>query len=133
MENFNIMKKSTEKENSASVTMALRVSPETQKKILDEISRINKEKEFGQKIKPDAFVALAITLMKSKHFEVLKEASLTNEDRIERGYQEYLKQHGDLSKDEYLGLLLSGKLNSVEVSEHETSLRISKEKSFESK
>src|SRR4051812_324959 len=84
----------------------LRVGRETKKKILTELSNINR-KNLGKPITPDQYVALAISLINPEHLEKLKEQSLSNKDRLEMRYQEYCEQHGKISKDEYLGILLS--------------------------
>ena len=88
-------------------TDSLRVKRETKKKIQTEIAVINR-KGFGRPVTPDEYVALAITLLKPEHLEQLKDQSLSNKDRMEKRYQEYCTTHGKVSKDEFIGVLLSG-------------------------
>ena len=87
-------------------TDSLRVKRETKKKIQNEIAVINR-KGFGRPVTPDEYVALAITLLKPEHLEQLKERSLSNKDRLEQKYQEYCSTKGKVSKDEFIGVLLS--------------------------
>ncbi len=86
-------------------TDSLRVKRETKKKVLAELTAINR-KEFGRKVTTDEYIALAVSLLKPEHLEKLREQSLTNKDRLEKRYQEYCVAHGKVSKDEYIGVLL---------------------------
>jgi hypothetical protein len=87
-------------------TENLRVRKETKKKILSELAVLNK-KEFGRPITPDDYVAMAVSLLEPQHLEALKERSLSNKDKLEKRYQEYCSQHGKITKDEFIGVLLS--------------------------
>lgn len=89
-------------------TVPLRIRPETKKTIMKELVRINKEKQFGNRVKPDAFISLAIGLLKPEHYRRLADDSMTNKDRVEQKYQEYMKTHGPISKDDFFGILLAG-------------------------
>lgn len=88
---------------------AIRVRKETRKRILTEVARINK-KDFGRKVRPDEFIALAISLVTPEHILKLQESSLSNADRFERDYREFVEEHGHMTKDEYLGKRLSGEI-----------------------
>ncbi|MGK5086518.1 hypothetical protein WDW86_03075 [Bdellovibrionota bacterium FG-2] len=84
----------------------LRVKRETKKKIQGELAVINR-KNFGRAVTADEFVSLAITLLQPSHLEQLKDRSLSNKDRMEKRFQEYCAEHGKVSKDEFIGVLLS--------------------------
>jgi hypothetical protein len=84
----------------------VRVRRETKKKILTDLAILNK-KDFGRKITVDDYVQLAIALVRPEQLERLKEQSLSNRDRMELKYKEYCTAHGKVSKDEYIGILLS--------------------------
>ncbi len=85
---------------------SLRVKPETRKRVLAELAKVNK-KTFGRKVRVDQVLNLLLTLLKPEHIKTLQEESLSNADRIEINYREHIKRHGPISKDEFLGLLLS--------------------------
>ena len=87
------------------VATSLRVKPETRKRLLVELSKVNK-KTFGRKVRTDQLLNLLLTLLEPKHIQKLQDESLSNTDRIEMKYREHVKQFGAISKDEYLGLLL---------------------------
>lgn len=88
-------------------TDSLRVRKETKKKILTELAALNR-KTFGRKVTTDEYVALAISLIQSKHLDQLKEQSYSNKDRLDQKYQEYCAANGKVSKDEFIGVLLLG-------------------------
>ena len=87
-------------------TDSLRVRKETKKKVLAELATLNR-KVFGRKITTDEYVALAISLLQATHLDTLKERSLSNKDRLEQKYQEYCSTKGKVTKDEFIGVLLS--------------------------
>lgn len=87
-------------------TDSLRVRKETKKKILSDLLSLNK-KDFGRKLTADDYVQLAISLLTPDLLQKLKEKTLSNKDRLELKYQEYCSQNGKVTKDEFLGVLLS--------------------------
>jgi hypothetical protein len=88
-------------------TENLRVRRETKRKILAELAALNR-KELGRKVTADDYVALAISLIRPEHTEALRQRTLSNKDRLEQRYLDYCAQHGKVSKDEFLGLILDG-------------------------
>lgn len=98
------------KSGKSSAHASIRVRKDTRKRVLAELTRINK-KDFGKNVRADEFIALAVNLVTSEHIVKLQEGSLSNSDRLERDYRTYVAQHGHISKDEYLGKRLSGELS----------------------
>lgn len=99
------------KTNKPSAHGAIRVRKDTRKRVLAELARVNK-KDFGRKVRPDEFIALAVSLVTPEHIVKLQESSLSNADRLEREYRTYVSTHGAISKDEYLGKRLAGEITS---------------------
>lgn len=93
-------------------TVPVRVKVETRKRILSELAKINK-KDFGRKAKVEDYLSLAISLIGPEHFKKLQEATLSNQDRLEREYRTYIAKHGAISKDDYLGKRLRGEIPSI--------------------
>ncbi|HEX7676320.1 MAG TPA: hypothetical protein VF412_19250 [Bdellovibrio sp.] len=83
----------------------LRVKIETRKRLLSELAKINK-KSFGRKVRVDQILNLLLDLLKQEHIQKLQDGSLSNADRIEMSYRDYIKKNGNVSKDEFLGILL---------------------------
>ena len=89
-------------------TIPIRVGKNTAKTIKALLQKLNK-KSYGKKVKPDDLIQKSISLLSDEHLEEIKQATMSNSDRLELAYQEYCKNHGQISKDEYFGLLLKEK------------------------
>lgn len=109
MENQN-SQKPTKKAAAAS---SLRVKPETRKRFLSELTKVNK-KSYGRKVRADQLLSLLLTLLRPEHLQQLQQGSLSNADRLEMKYREHVKKFGPVSKDEFLGLLLTEKSSNSE-------------------
>ena len=90
-------------------TVALRVKRATKKKLATELARINK-KEFGRRVRADELIQFALALVDNNHVAELQERSLSNADRLEQRYQDFVKANGPIAKDVFLGKLLAGEL-----------------------
>lgn len=98
--------KQTAKKNSVT---AIRVSKATGK-IAQQVADKANDKQFGKRVKLDRILAKALSKLTQDDIRELQETSLSNQDRFERDYAAYCSEHGKVSKDEYLGLRLSGQL-----------------------
>lgn len=99
-------KKAAKPQSKRSNSSTLRVSNETRKKVFSELQKANK-KTFGRKIKADHLIALAITRITAQDITELQEKSLSNQDRMEQAYREFVSKHGQISRDEFIGKLLT--------------------------
>lgn len=93
---------------------SLRVKLEVKKAVIAELAKVNK-KTYGRKVRVDQLLVLLLNLLKPEHILKLQEQSLSNSDRIEMKYREYIKQNGAITKDEFLGLLITLEGNKTEV------------------
>ncbi|MBT4761078.1 MAG: hypothetical protein HOO06_05210 [Bdellovibrionaceae bacterium] len=100
IENKKQTKLSSKKLNTAGV----RVNKETRRDLTRLVDKINK-KQFGKRVKISEVIALAITLVGEKHIQLLQQSSLSNADKIEMQYKDYIRQNGSISKDDFLGKL----------------------------
>jgi len=96
-----------------STSAQIRVKKETRKRMLQDLARANK-KDYGRPVRSDDYVALAFSKITSEDIRSLQDASLSNADRLDRDYREYVSKHGPTTKDEYLGLRLNGNLSKNE-------------------
>ena len=92
-------------------TVGLRVKRETKKRIQAELAKVNK-KDFGKKVRCDELIGTALSLLTEQHFKALQDGSMTNADRLEIQYRDYVKKHGATTKDEFLGTLIGGQIRS---------------------
>ncbi len=107
--------KASKVKNQTASTTPIRVKRETRKKILQELAKANK-KDFGRKVRADDLIALALSFVRAEHIELLQDATLSNADRLDRRYKEFVAKHGHVSKDVFLGKLLAGSLGESEAS-----------------
>ncbi len=83
----------------------IRLTQGTQKKLTQLLGKANK-KNFGKRIKADQLILLALGLISENHIKSLQENSLSNADKLEMKFKEYIKKNGSISKDDFLGKLL---------------------------
>ena len=92
---------------AGSPTVGLRVKRETKRRIQAELAKVNK-KDFGKKVRCDELIGTALSLLTEQHLKALQDGSMTNADRLELQYRDYVKKHGATTKDEFLGKILAG-------------------------
>jgi hypothetical protein len=97
--------KGTKTKPQNSPTVGLRLRRETKKRIQMELAKINK-KDFGKKVRCDELIGAVLALLTERHIKDLQDGSLTNADRLEQKYREYVRKHGPMTKDSFLGTLL---------------------------
>ncbi len=97
-------KKQVKKSNNKVTTTGMRISKETRKDLARLLELANK-KQFGKRVKASHIIVLALKLIGENHIKELQQASLSNSDKIEMQYREYVHQNGAISKDDFLGKL----------------------------
>lgn len=96
------------KREKKSKTIAVR--PETRNEVFKILNSLNDDENRGRLVKPDDIISLAITRLSSTDMKNILDATLTNEDRLERKFKKYCATNGPVSKDEFLGKLLGNAL-----------------------
>lgn len=89
-----------------------KVDLETAKVIFQIKEKANK-KNFGRKVRDGEIVALAVRLLKPEHILELQEATFSEQDRLHITHEEYMKQHGKVSLDQFIGKLIRGEVKSL--------------------
>ncbi len=107
MENTMTPKKEQRQNTKKNNISAIRVS-KTTGKLAQQVSDRANDKPFGKRVKLDRIVAKALTKLTQEDIIELQEGSLSNQDRFERDYARHIAEHGKVSRDEYLGLVMSG-------------------------
>ncbi len=93
-------------------TVSLRMKRETKRRVLVELAKVNK-KSFGKKVRVDELICLLLPLLTDAHIKSMQDSSMTNADRLELQYRDYIKTHGAISKDDFLGQILIGKISNT--------------------
>ena len=65
------------------------------------------KKKLGRKIKFEDLFELALGLVTDEHLKQLQECSLTHEDRKEILRQKFISVRGQISKDEFIGFMMT--------------------------
>jgi len=88
----------------------VRVRRDTKAKLEQLLRRANKDR-LGRRVKPDDLIGFALGLITDDHLTTICDGRLSNKDRLELLYRRSAKERRGLTKDEFFGLLLDGKLN----------------------
>jgi len=73
------------------------------------LAKANK-KEGGKRVRAEQAIALGLSLIGPEHIEKLQQSSLSNVDRFEDLYRQYAARNKDLTKDQFMGMLIDGQL-----------------------
>ena len=95
---------------AACASSPIRVKQSTKSKLDDFVRRANKQR-VGRKIKPDDVICFSLDLLDDNHVDQICNKSLTNKDRMEMLYRKVSKEKRGISRDEFFGMLLDGKLS----------------------
>src|SRR5450631_2532997 len=97
-------KKETKSPAKKSAPSVIRVSPETRKRLIAELSKINK-KTHGKSVKPDDLIARLLGKLTAQDVSELQEASLSGKDRMEQNYRAYCAKFGSVTMDQFLDVI----------------------------
>jgi len=85
------------------------VKQKTRDKMDDLLRRANKNK-LGRKVKTDDLICFSLELVTDEHLTQICDKTLTNKDRLEILFRKASKDRKGLTRDEFFGLLLDGKV-----------------------
>jgi hypothetical protein len=87
----------------------IRVRQSTRVKMDEHLKRANKHK-LGRKVKTDEMTCFSLGLLPDEHLEQICNKTLTNKDRLELLFRRVAKERKGLTRDEFFGLLIDGKV-----------------------
>ncbi|PIR61177.1 MAG: hypothetical protein COU68_00805 [Candidatus Pacebacteria bacterium CG10_big_fil_rev_8_21_14_0_10_45_6] len=87
----------------------VRIKAKTRSVLDDLLKRANKN-HVGRKVKADDVICYALGLVGDDQLAEVSHSALTNKDRLEILYLNAKKEHRSLTRDEFYGRLLDGKL-----------------------
>lgn len=82
-----------------------KLDPESAKLLAALKEKVNK-KTFGRKVRDSEIIGRALSLLEQQHIKELQEATLSERDRLGMAHEEYVKEHGKITLDEFIGKLL---------------------------
>lgn len=86
-----------------------KVDQKTAQKLIDLKAKIN-SKDFGRKISEMEIISYGIDLIEDKHLKELQERTYSEQDKLRLAHEEYKKTNGEISLDQFIGLLLKSQV-----------------------
>ena len=90
-------------------SIAVRIRRGTKDKLNLLLRQANRDRA-GRKVKVDDLVLFAVDLISEQHLAEICNRIFSNTDRIELAYRRMSKEKRGLTRDEFFGLLLDGKV-----------------------
>lgn len=87
-----------------------KLDPETGKALKLLKDKINK-KGYGRSIRDTEIIALSLSLVGADHVQKLQESTLSEKDRLHIAHENYVKEHGKITLDQFIGLLIRGQIS----------------------
>lgn len=87
-----------------------KLDPETGKILKQLKDKINK-KSFGRNIRDTEIISLSLGLVGTDHIQKLQESTLTEKDRLHIAHEEYVKENGKITLDQFIGILIRGQIS----------------------
>ena len=98
-----------QKLGSNGASSPIRVKQNTKAKLNELLQRANKQK-LGRKVKTDDLICFGLDLLTDAHLEQICNKALTNKDRLELLFRKVAKEKRGITRDEFVGLLIDGKV-----------------------
>ena len=92
-----------------SVSVLKKLDADTAKLLSQLKEKVNK-KSFGRRIRDSEILSLGLRNLTNDHVKSLQEYSLSEKDRLRMAHEEYMKSHGKLTLDQFIGKLLKGEV-----------------------
>lgn len=108
MEHIAKLKSATSTTNSKNL-LNLKVKSDVKEQIKKILARIN-QKGFGRRVTVNDLVKHLLSRLTPDDVRLIREATLSNLDRLEFKYHAYLAKRGWVTMDEFIGLLLTGSI-----------------------
>ena len=91
------------------VSVLKKLDPDTGKTLKQLKDKINK-KSFGRNIKDSEIISLSLSLIGPEHISKLQETSFSEKDRLHIAHEEYVKENGRITLDQFIGMLIRGQI-----------------------
>lgn len=91
---------------SSSNTVPIRVHKSTARLLRSIVNKCNR-KSMGRRVKVDDVLTKSLSILGSSHIEEIKESTYSSQDHLEIEFKKHRQQHGSVSKDEFIKMLLS--------------------------
>ncbi len=104
------VKKSESKTSALKKKNTLKKVDSESAKLLATLKERANKKSFGRKIKDGEIIAKGLSLIEPHHLLEIQETTFSEKDRLHMAHEEFIKQHGKISLDQFIGKLLKGQI-----------------------
>ena len=98
-----------QKTKTESASTPVRIREKTKAKLKHLLRQANKDRP-GKKVKADDLMLFALELITEQHLAEICNKTLSNKDRMELLYRKIAKEKRGITRDEFFGMLLDGKV-----------------------
>jgi hypothetical protein len=98
-----------QKRGASGSSSPIRIKQKTKARLDQLLKKANKDR-VGRKIKPDDILWFSLGLLNDNHIEEICTQSLSNRDRMELLFRKVSKERRGLTRDDFFGMLLDGKV-----------------------
>lgn len=95
--------------NNNRLSCLKKVDQKTSEKLIDLKARVN-SKGLGRKISEMEIISFAMDLIEDRHLMELQERTYSEQDRLRLAHEEYKKLNGEITLDQFIGVLLKSQL-----------------------
>ena len=88
----------------------IRIRTNTKLKLEQLLRQVNKDRR-GRRVKADDLISYSLDLLTDQHLASICDETLTNKDRLELLFSKLSKDQRGLTRDDFFGMLLAGKVN----------------------
>lgn len=98
------------KKKAITQTFAKRaIDLDTAKLVFQFKEKVNK-KPFGRPVRDYEILAYAVRLLKPEHIVEIQEQTYSEQDRLNMAHENYMKDNGKISLDQFIGKLIRGEI-----------------------
>jgi hypothetical protein len=111
MEAQTIVETNKNKKEPLKKSIILKKIDQDTSKLLNQLKDRANKKEFGRKVKDSEIISLALKQITPDHIKLLQEDTFSQKDRLAIAHEDYQKENGKLSQDQFIGKLLRGEIS----------------------
>jgi hypothetical protein len=102
--------KAKQTRRAAATVMPIRIRQKTKSKLELLLRQTNKDRP-GRKVKADDLICFSLDLLTQQHLAEICDKMLSNRDRIELLFQQFLKGRRGATREDFLGELIKSRLS----------------------
>ena len=98
-------------------TIPIRISKLTARHLRSIVTKCNK-KSHGRKVKADDVIQKSLVLIEDSHLDEIQKSTYSSQDHLEIEFKKYCQTNGQITKDQFLAILLTNAIPQVSKTEN---------------